>query len=66
MKTKAKKGEGIKPKTCPCFECKEKFWIGDIWGGQVNDKMKDGAPIRDICDNCKKKYNYVSIQNYNK
>jgi len=41
-----------------CYECKKIFCFQDIWGGQVNDKMKETDEIRDICDSCKEKYNY--------
>jgi hypothetical protein len=49
-----------------CFDCKKKFCHEHIWGGQVNAKMKENDPIRDLCNDCKKKGGYVHLKDWKK
>jgi len=41
-----------------CWECEKKFCFDHIYGLQINDKMALTDEVRDICEECKKKYNY--------
>lgn len=44
-----------------CFECKKKFCFDHIFTMQVKPNMKNGDPVRDICEKCKTKYNYKNL-----
>ena len=44
-----------------CFECKKKFCFDDISANQYNPKMKQNDELRDICDECKDKFDYSTI-----
>lgn len=44
-----------------CFECGKKFCYDHIFGGQINPKMKENEGIRDVCDECRKKFDYQSV-----
>lgn len=44
-----------------CYECKEKFCYDHIYGGQINDKMKNTDAIRDICSKCRQKHSYFTL-----
>lgn len=44
-----------------CYECKKRFCYDHIFGGQLLKTMKENEPIRDVCDECKKKFGYYNI-----
>ena len=48
-----------------CYECRKKFCTDHIYGGQLNASMKKTETIRDICESCKKKFNYYAINSSN-
>lgn len=51
-----------------CFECKKKFCFSHIWSGQINKTMNNSEELRDVCKECKLKFNYRDLstnkQNY--
>lgn len=44
-----------------CFECQQWFCYDHINGLQYNNKMKKNEPIRDVCFECTKKFNYKTL-----
>ena len=44
-----------------CFECMKKFCFDDINCLQVNNAMKENDEARHICDECKEKYEYITM-----
>ena len=44
-----------------CWECEKKYCFDHIYSGQMNNGMKENDELRDICDNCKNKYEYNLI-----
>lgn len=50
-------------KTCKtrCYECKQLFAYEHVYGGQVNNKMKENEEIRTVCESCKYKHNYKNL-----
>lgn len=43
---------------CKCYECRLIFCYDHIHSLQVNDKMGENDELRDICEECQKKYGY--------
>jgi len=44
-----------------CFECKKNFCFDHIFCGMITKEMGQNEEIRDVCDECKRKLNYFSI-----
>ena len=44
-----------------CFECKKRFCFGHLWGGQINEKMKENDEVRKICDKCRIRFDYKTL-----
>jgi len=44
-----------------CNECKKKFCFDHIYGLQINDKMEENEPVKDICEKCKKEHCYRTL-----
>lgn len=48
-----------------CRECKLKFCLDDIWGGQYNpQRVGENEELGYICDSCKEKFNYIDLDEY--
>ena len=43
-----------------CFECGKKFCFDHIFTCQINSEMTENEPIRDVCDECRDKFEYHS------
>jgi hypothetical protein len=44
-----------------CFECKKKYCPDYLWRGMVNNKTKQNDEAKIVCNECKKKYRYISL-----
>lgn len=44
-----------------CFECKKRFCYEHLWGGQVNEEMKENDEVKKVCEKCRKEFNYYSL-----
>ena len=45
-----------------CYECKQKYCYDHIYGGQINDLMKDTDEVRNICEKCRELKNYQTLK----
>lgn len=44
-----------------CQECGKNYCFDHIYGGMINDKMAQNEEVRNICEECKPKYEYTAI-----
>ena len=45
-----------------CDMCKNKFCYDHIYTLQINDRMKENEPVKDICEKCREEHGYSTLK----